>query len=599
MIAMTDSIRPSPAAWLALTFALALTGCNSNPYFWDAGVSRTVDESLDRDVKAAGAAAVPAEVSDALLPSLGIEGAPAARGEPRFDLSVNNAPVRQVLLSMVEGTPYSVVLHPDLSGTVSLTLKNTTVPEAMLALRHVYGYDFRRDGNRFYMHGRGMQTRLIPVNYLNLDRKGRSDTRVVTGELTQVGSTTSGGTGTGGTTTTPTQQPGQAGMTRQPAGVRVETESKIEFWKNLQETIAAMIGCELKDSASGQESRPDCKGGRMVVVNAQASLVVVRAMPDELRMIEDYLGITQETVNRQVVLEAKIIEVELFDGYQAGINWAALGERSTFGQVGGGSVFNRATLGKSDIEGNTGDLNPATVGGATPPSPTAQLSGTIASAFGGVFSLAIKTDDFAAFLELIKVQGNVHVLSSPRVSTVNNQKAVIKVGGDDFFVTGVTGGTPASLGVAPTVPTVILTPFFSGITLDVTPQIDDAKNIVLHIHPAVSEVNQADKVFVVGDQEFNLPLASSLIQESDNVVRAADGQIIVIGGLMKEGSTDADASVPFLGDIPIVGNAFKHKRVTRIKRELVILLKPTIVDYSKVWESALRESQGRIEKLKR
>jgi MSHA biogenesis protein MshL len=148
-------------------------------------------------------------------------------------------------------------------------------------------------------------------------------------------------------------------------------------------------------------------------------------------------------------------------------------------------------------------------------------------------------------------------------------------------------------------PTVTLTPFFSGITLDVTPQIDDAKNIILHIHPAVSEVNQTDKSFVVGDQDFTLPLASSLIQESDNVVRAADGQIIVIGGLMKEGSTDADAAVPFLGDIPIVGNAFKHKRVTRIKRELVILLKPTIVDYSKVWESALRESQSRIEKFKR
>jgi len=193
----------------------------------------------------------------------------------------------------------------------------------------------------------------------------------------------------------------------------------------------------------------------------------------------------------------------------------------------------------------------------------------------------------------------VHVLSSPRISTVNNQKAVIKVGGDEFFVTSVTGGTAATATTAATSPTVILTPFFSGISLDVTPQIDDASNIILHIHPAVSEVIQKSKVFRVSGEDFNLPLASSSIQESDNVVRALNGQIIVIGGLMKEGSTDQDASVPFLGDIPILGNAFKHKRVTRIKKELVILLKPTVVDNNQVWESAIQSSEGRMQKLKR
>jgi len=217
-----------------------------------------------------------------------------------------------------------------------------------------------------------------------------------------------------------------------------------------------------------------------------------------------------------------------------------------------------------------------------------------------VFSVAVKTADFAAFLELLKTQGNVHVLSSPRISTVNNQKAVIKVGGDEFFVTSVTGGTAAVAGVsAASAPTVVLSPFFSGISLDVTPQIDDGNNIILHIHPAVSEVAQKSKEFRVFGELFNLPLASSSIQESDNVVRALNGQIIVIGGLMKEGSTDQDASIPFLGDIPILGNAFKHKRVTRIKKELVILLKPTIVDNNQVWESAIQDSQGRIQKLKR
>lgn len=551
-----------PLAFLLATF---LAGCQSNPYQWDSQTAKNVEGAMsDAARESAGKPQVPADISQALLPSM--DGRPAGDAgkllEPRFDLSVNNAPARQVFMGLVEGTPYSMVVHADVSGTVTLHLKNATVPEAMEALRAVYGYDFRRDGNRFFILGRGMASRIFPVNYLNLDRKGRSLTRVSSGELTQSGGTT----GAAGTT--------PAASSSSSSSVRVETDSKSDFWKELQESLAAIVGTA---------------NGRKVVVNPQAGIVVVRAMPDELHMVEQFLGITHATVNRQVILEAKVLEVELKDGYQTGINWAAIGTNSTFGQVGGGTIFNGG--GVSEIAGQSGNLDPGTAFN--------DISGTLASAFGGVFSVAVKTADFAAFLELLKTQGNVHVLSSPRVSTVNNQKAVIKVGGDEFFVTSVTGGTAATTTTAATSPTVILTPFFSGISLDVTPQIDDASNIILHIHPAVSEVVQKSKAFRVSGEDFNLPLASSSIQESDNVVRALNGQIIVIGGLMKEGSTDQDASIPFLGDIPILGNAFKHKRVTRIKKELVILLKPTVVDNNQVWENAIQGSEGRMQKLKR
>jgi MSHA biogenesis protein MshL len=568
-------------------FAL-LAACSANPWQWDRDAAKNIDEKLAADIKAARPA-VPREVSDALLPGAGSGGAvaPAVALEPRFDLSVNNAPVRQVILGMMENTPYSAVLHPEVGGNVSLTLKNATVPEAMEALRRVYGYDFRREGNRYLLHGRGMQTRLFPVNYLNFERRGRSDTRIVTGELTQFGSTSSGGSGGAtGSGSSPTSGGQQA--QRQPAGVRVETESKVDLWKNLRETMAAILGCDLKDNTvPGRDAQIECKNGRMVAVNAQASLIVARGMPEEMRMVEDYLGITQEALNRQVILEAKIIEVELNDGFQTGINWSALGGNTTFGVTGGGTIFNS---GVSEIAGNTGILNP---------SAFTALSNTNTSAFGGVFSALVQTADFTAFVELLKSQGNVHVLSSPRVSTVNNQKAVIKVGGDEFFVTSITGGTAATATTAATSPSVTLTPFFSGIALDVTPQIDEAHNIILHIHPSVSEVQQQEKTFRVASEDFILPLAFSNIRESDNVVRALNGQIVVIGGLMKEGATDQDAGIPLLGDIPVLGNAFKHRRVTRIKKELVILLKPTIVENGMVWEATLKDSQGRMDKLKR
>jgi len=392
-------------------------------------------------------------------------------------------------------------------------------------------------------------------------RRGKSDTRVTATGLQTTGSTT------GGTTTTSTSQ----------SGVQVATDSESDFWKSLQATLAAIIGTE---------------GGRKVIVNTQSGIVAVRAMPDELRVIEDYLGATHATVNRQVMLEAKIIEVELNDGFQAGINWGAIYKGITLGQTGGGtSLSGNGRPGFSDTRGNTGNLAP---GSAFSP-----ISGTDASAFGGIFSLASTSGSFNSFVELLQGQGEVQVLSSPRVSAVNNQKAVIKVGTDEFFVVKQDTTQSGVVGQLPTV-TTELAPFFSGIALDVTPQIDDNGNINLHIHPAITAVSEKKIVLArVSAAVVNeISTAISAVQESDNVVRAQSGQIIVIGGLMKEGSTDENASIPVLGDIPLLGNLFKQKRVVRIKKELVILLKPTVIRLDQDWNDAAGEAQERIKKIR-
>lgn len=559
----TQTHTRAPGPWLLglLPLCIVLASCQTLPSRWAEETRTTIDDELDR-AKVTAQQGVPEDVSRGLLPPLEIalpQGQPGAV-EPRFDLAVNNAPARQVLMGLVEGTRYDMVLAPDVSGTVTLNLKEATVPEAIKALREVYGYEYRREGDRFFILGRDMQTRIFNVNYLNLVRKGKSDTRVQSGEIGQRSS--------GGGTGAQTGADGSRGL----SNIQVETQSQADFWRELTDTLRTIIGAG---------------GERKVVVNPQAGIVVVRAMPNELRIVEDYLGATHASVNRQVVLEAKILEVELSDRFQAGINWAHLAGDVTIGQVGGGSVFGGSGL--SEIVGNAGNLNPATA--ANPP-----ISGTNASAFGGVFSVALKTNDFTAFVELLKGQGEVSVLSSPRVSTVNNQKAIIKIGGDEFFVTGITGGTTTTVGV--TSPSVELTSFFSGIVLDVTPQIDEANNIVLHIHPSVSTITQRDKTFQVSDQVFSLPLAASTIQESDNIVRAQSSQIIVIGGLMREASTDDNASVPFLGDIPIVGNLFKHRRITRVKRELIILLKPTIVNGVGGFSNEVKDAQERMKKIR-
>lgn len=559
----SGGLRRCALVLMAALGIVQLSGCETAPSHWQDAPKKEIASTLADASK--DTLNVPPDVSQAMLPPLKMS-LPNGDGsifEPHFDLSANNSPARQVFMSLVKDTPYSMVVRPDLTGKVSLHLKDVTVPDAVEALRQVYGYEYRREGKRFFILGKGLQTRMFPVNYLDFDRKGTSTTRVSTGELTNV-----------------QQNNGNHSSNRKNSGsefhgIEVKTESESNFWKELKSSLEAIIGTD---------------NGRRVVVDPQAGLVIVRAMPDELDMVQRYLGITQATVNRQVILEAKIIEVELNNGFQSGINWAGLGGIGktdlSLSQTGGGTLLNS---GVSENSGNTGNLLP---NGSYSP-----VSASNVSAFGGIFSMAVKSPDFAAFLELLQTQGTVHVLSSPRVSTVNNQKAVIKVGGDEFFVTGITNNTSVTGATTTQTPSVELTPFFSGIALDVTPQIDANSHVTLHIHPTVSNVSQRDKNFVVSGENFSLPLAFSTIQESDNVVRANTGQIIVIGGLMKEASTSENASVPLLGDVPVIGNLFKHQRLTRIKKELVILLKPTVMDDGSSWAEAIRPAQQRTSEL--
>ena len=488
---------------------------------------------------------VPVEILKALMPPL-----PTGRGvwsnypeEARFDLVVTQLPVRDVMLNITRATAYSVVVPPALKGYISLDIKNVTVPEAFEIIRQSYGYEYQREGNRFVVFDKSLQTQIFSVNYLNFNRRGNSKTQVSPSGLLN--------------TVSDSKNTGKSANQNNSFASEVETQTNSDFWKELKEALSAIVGD---------------KEGRQVVVNPAAGLVVIKAYPQELRTVADFLNRTQLAVGRQVLLEAKIMEVELNHGFQTGINWASLHQKNNqsllASQTGGGSALSGSGL--SEMVGQSGNLRPdAAFQG---------VNSSIAQAFGGIFALGLKTQQFAAFIELLQTQGKVHVLSSPRVATINNQKAIIKVGGDEFFVTGITNNNTVQGNTTVSSPTIELAPFFSGIALDVTPQIDEHNQIILHIHPTVSNVLQRDKSFVVGGANFSLPLAMSTIQESDNVVKAKNGEIIVIGGLMKEASTDDNASVPLLGDIPIIGNIFKHKKLKRIKKELVILLKPTVTD---------------------
>ncbi len=560
---------------------ILLAGLNACALTPDTATQQAIDAALSPQPAKASAVVPsppvpPAAVNAALLPPINIQvpGSSQAGIEPHFDIKVNRAVAREFFMGLVAGTPYNMVVHAGVRGHITLDLKNVTIPQVLRVVRNVYGYAIERTGNVYEVFPNALRTRIYKINYLDITRKGESQVRVSSGQVTQ---SPAAYRGRNGATMTGSAS-GEA-----MAGSKIVTHSDSDFWKGLRQSLSSIVGT---------------KDGRKVVVSPQSGVVVVRAMPDELRLVTRYLRSTQAIADREVILEAKIIEVELSKGFQTGINWAALGQPGanktvTLSQIGGGSIFsngvNNSGGNPTGIKGNSGNLNPASY------SP---INNTAVQAFGGMFSMALNLHDFTAFLELLQTQGKVHVLSSPRIATINNQKAVIKVGTDEFFVTGVNSNTSATSGALATQSNVTLTPFFSGVALDVTPQIDAHGDVILHIHPTVSNVTQQIKnISTSTSNQITVPLANSTIRESDTIIRAKSGQVVVIGGLMQNVTHDEVASVPVLGDLPLIGGLFRHTKQVTSKSELVILLRPVVVEGSNTWSDALGQARDRIHTL--
>jgi MSHA biogenesis protein MshL len=479
-------------------------------------------------------------------------------GEPLFGVDVDGAPAGVFLQALTEGTPYNILVRPDVVGRVTMSLKNVTLQQVLDAVREMYGFDYRHTGAGYLILPAALQTRIFHISYLDVQRYGVSNTRISSGQVTQgdynsqYGNTTAAATQPMATATV-----GHANdkTTIDTSGTSILTRDDSDFWGNLDANLHAMVG-----------TGP----GRRVIVDPQSGIVVVRALPEQLQEVSDYLRSTEATVTRQVLLEAKIVEVDLDHAYQAGIDWAKVL------QLGGSHYFIGQTSppnGFGTAAALTPTNTPVTVGPGNP------VNGIAIPALGGAFTLAADFTDFNAFIQLLSTEGNTHVLSSPRVSTLDNQKAIIKAGTDQFYVTGIQSNTVTGTATSQS-NNVILTPFFSGVALDVTPQIGADGDVLLHIHPIVSQVtNQTVTLQVQGTADV-LPLAQSAVRESDSIVRAHSGQVIVIGGLMQEKVDKQQYKTPLLGDIPGVGRLFRSEQDTKSKVELVILLRALVVNGS-------------------
>ncbi|MEI7841641.1 MAG: secretin and TonB N-terminal domain-containing protein [Gallionellaceae bacterium] len=534
-----------------------------------------INAEMDALVSESAAPSKQDAVNMALLPPMTItlpkvEGGPV---EPRFDLNVNNTSAKEVFAAIGSGTRYNILPLPSVDGNITINLKDVTIFEALDTIRALYGYEYKVEGKSIFIQPVTMQIKLFKVDYLAAMRDSSSSLSVkASGQGSAATTGVTGATGTAATTAAT-----NAATANSSQITTKQTSAEFNFWDNLDKTLNAII------SSKGKAAQ----GERSVVINRMSGVIVVRAMPEELRNVEEFLKASQIAVERQVIIEAKFVEVTLSDGYQSGVNWGVFGTNSANNYYSGGVVGQGATLLPSGATAGQ-----QMTGSAISAIPGSNLSGVATGASGSLFGMAFQANNFSALLNFLETQGSVHVLSSPRIATLNNQKAVLKVGTDEPYATGYTPGTSTTVaGGTNTLPTPIYTQIFSGIALDVTPRINEKDEIILHVHPSISSVTS--KVKDAGSGQ-TLQMASTSIEETDSVVRAKDGQIVVIGGLMSQSTVESQSGLPGW-----VKSIFGQTSKLTEKRELVILLKPTVVDSDGDWSDDIRRSRDRMNGMSR
>lgn len=547
-----------------------------------------------------------ADVVRSLMPRLSLNDDALVTVEERFNIVANNEQARDFFNGLVAGTNYGVTISPDVTGEITVNIPNTTIAEAMEVVADTYGFQVTRNGNTWQVREPGMETRIFTIDYLNVSRSGNSSAQVSSngsgggsggggvgggfGGGGVAGGGFGGGFGGGGVAGGGFGGAGLGGGGGGGVGSggggsgggMVTTQTETDFWSDIQQTLEGMLGLssttrapDVSQSGIGsgllsgmvnnapRASAITDESGRSVVVQPQVGMIMVTATPPELERVANYIETAQDILGREVTIQIQFLEVILNKGFQSAIDF------DTFGPGGSSGSDNRVTgrFGAGEESANIdGISNPLTI--------------------------TTNFTDFDAVLRILESRGTTQVLSSPSLKVLNNQKAVFQDGDQEFFQTNVGSNVVSSGGAVTESSSSSLQQFFSGISMDITPQISADGEITLHVHPIITTVTEQNKS-VDGQQ---VPLARTAVRELDSIIRARDGRIVVLGGLAYERSIDTSAGVPVLNDIPVVGAAFDQRRRTTVKSEFIILLRP-IVANPQSEQRLIRERSDRLRAL--
>ena len=486
--------------------------------------------------------------------------------EKRFSFSLNNAAIQDTLLALSKESGFNVVVDPDVAGTVTIDLKRVTAQEVLDALLVPLGLDYTIKGNFIRVLKPKMETRIFTLNYTTTKRKGSGEL-TVSGGVAETGSDggSSGGSSRGGSGG---GSGGEGGEEESKSSI--ETESETDLWADIQNALESIIfpGNE-EDGTEGSRvgggwSRVDAEG-RRIVGNPLSGTIMITALPQQLAKAAEFLEAVEGSVHRQVFIHAQIMEITLDDAFEMGINWGYVTDSSKV----------------------TGTLPPWGIPpGVDNPSVLQNLSPDL-----GVFQIGIANDSFNLLIDGLAREGQVNMLSSPRLCTLNNQKAMIKVGREDVFFE-ITTETQFLDGGSQVIQSSEAQTVTIGVMLDVTPQISSDGTITMDIHPSVSEL-AGEAVSRLGD---TAPIID--VREVSTIIRVKEGETIVLGGLIKDRKEEEIQSIPFLGDIPYLGSLFRHTRQRTTKTELVITLTPTVM-IGKTIDAFTQERMASFEQSKK
>ncbi len=593
---MTNFKMPYAYKWILASLVLLLSACGASEYSVPdtevlGSIQTTLDEAAQTLVESPDAHSQ--EEIDAILPSVFAGGGSDVMVEERFNIVANNENAQTFFSNIVAGTDFGVTVSPEVEGIISLSLPNVTIDDVMQAVQQTYGYQISRRGNIYHVQPGGLQTRIFSVDYLNVSRMGTSSVQVSSsGQSGQNGNNSNNNNNgnnfsNGGSFNNNAgnfnngNQNGNFGDQNNSGfgssggqGGQVTTQTESKFWEDFEEVIAALIGVEVDRNDGAASTGGILSGiaatrsggrnqdGKSVVVQPQVGLVMVTAYPHELDRVAEYVARAQNILSREVTIQVQFLEVILNKGFQSAIDF------DTFGPGGEAGTNNTVT----GAFGSSGDF---TITGNSSP-----------------LSIATNFTDFNAVFQILESRGTTQVLSSPSLKVMNNQKAVFQDGDEEYFQTGLNATTIAGGNNTTTNASASLESFFSGISMDITPQISADGMITLHVHPTISTVVEQSKT-ISGEQ---IPLARTSVRELDSVIRGEDGKIVVLGGLAYERSVEDLAGIPLANDIPIVGAAFDQRRRQTVKSEFIILLRPVIANPGSE-ERFIRDSSDRFQQI--
>jgi MSHA biogenesis protein MshL len=481
---------------------------------------------IEKDKEQPSAAIRPVEILSPVMPQMEKAKKIEIEGPKElFSFSLRDADIKDILRAISKQTNYNVVVEPDVKGSCTVDLKNVTLRKALEYILDPLNYTFKIEDHTIYVSKPKIETRVFSLNYIALIKTGRSILKGTTGT-----DRTSSGTGTGTTGTTTA-----AGGAQSNAAIEMRSNTDSDLWKNIEENVKNLLSQEGK-----------------FAINRQASTIVVVDYSKNINSVATFIEAVEGTTQRQVMIEAKIIEVELSEKSQQGINWSLI--QAQWGNL-------KLSVEQALVSTQTKYFN------------IPQID-TLPTAPSQYFRFGIGSGKFDSFLDLLKTQGKLNVVSSPRIATLNNQRAVIKVATEEVYFESSTTQTSGVGSQSSLIPRFITI----GLILDVIPQIDVNGNIVMNIHPVLTEkVKDVAMPVSVGTSNVNLSVPVLAVREVDTIVKIKEGESVVIGGLISDKKLTKDTGVSGLMDMPIIGNFFKLKEVEKTRTELVIFLIPKVI----------------------